>query len=347
MVAGNFVWRALGRSGANRVVRRLRASRLVIVCYHGVRADDSEVRHWLLMPRSRFAQQLDYLRSRFAVLPLDEALARLSAGALRGPTAAITFDDGYRNNYTIAWPELAKRDLPATVFLTTGLISTSHTLWTTTVEYAIRGAPIHEVDLAEWAGPTVVLDGLEARARAGYDVKEWLKELPGNRRQLVLDTLFRRLGSTEAAPSDFAIMSWDQVSELARSGLIQFGAHTVHHEILSRLDDATLGNELRESIDVVAERTGNASRVFAYPNGRPQDYDERAVRLLRSLAIQAALTTIPGTNSTTTPSWALRRLVVHPGMSFDRFTSEAGGVAALASDLARARITHRRVRADA
>ena len=88
------------------MARRARVPSLLVVCYHGIRPDESASRHWLLLPQSALERQLRWLRSSYDVYPIDEALARLSAGEGRRPMAAITFDDGYRSNATLALPVL-------------------------------------------------------------------------------------------------------------------------------------------------------------------------------------------------------------------------------------------------
>lgn len=321
----DFILRSCEAVGANAIIRRCGAARLLIVCYHGVCADDCRERHWLLLRRSRFAEQLDYLRSRFDVQPLDEAVVALHDGRLREPTAAITFDDGYENNYTEAWPELRLRRLPATIFLTTGLVSTEQHLWTTVIEFAIRRYRGDRLDLSEWQGPSLPTGTAPDRDRAGYFVKEWLKTVKAMERAQIMDTLADRMAADVAPPNEFRLMTWQQVQDLAKSGLVRFGAHSVHHEILSRLDDGALEAEIRESVEAVLRLGGAASRVFAFPNGRRQDFDERALVVLGSAGIRAAVTTRPGMNSRRTPVMLLRRLVVSEAIDRARFAAEAGG----------------------
>ena len=129
-------------------------------------------------------------------------------------------------------------------------------------------------------------------------------------------------------------MTWDEVREMGDAGLIRFGAHTVNHEILSRLDDAALACEVRESVSRVTALGAAASRVFAFPNGRREDFDRRSLDALAAAGASAAVTTIPGTNSPRTRPLTLRRLVVDEGMTLARFSAEAGGVMATLHDAA-------------
>jgi peptidoglycan/xylan/chitin deacetylase (PgdA/CDA1 family) len=339
-VPGEAVWRAAESIGVNSLIRRRRPARLLIICYHAICDDDCAENHWLLIRRHTFARQLDYLRTRFQVLPLDEATEHLRAGALKLPTVAITFDDGYRNNYSVAWPELQSRGLPCTIFLTTGLISTQKTLWTTTLEYAVRGSKAPVLDLTQWSGPRCSLASEPSRIRAGYAAKEWMKNLPAVHRQEILRETMTQLAPIAAVPQVFSMMDWNEVRSLAASGLVRFGAHTVHHEVVSQLDDTALEREITDSVHAVEILGNAASRVFAYPNGREKDFDARAHRVLETVGAIAAVTTIPGTNSARTPPLLLRRLVVDESVSLARFAGEAGGIASILRDTG----SHRRAR---
>lgn len=333
MRSANLLWLAAEATGLNTLSRHRKPSRLLIACYHGVCDDRSEEHHWLLVRRSTFAKHLDYLRTRFEIRALDEAVTALLSGELRTPTAAVTFDDGYRNNFTEAWPELRARNLPATIFLATGFISTSASLWTTTLEYAVRGTSKHALDLRPWSGPRLRLGSFHERRVAGHVAKEFLKTLPAAHRREIVEAVLAWLGSAPV-PAEFSFMTWEDVSELAAGGLIRFGAHTVNHEILSRLDEADIKCEIRESVTHVKSLGAAASRVFAFPNGGAQDFDLRAIRELEAVGVTSAVTTIAGVNSARTGALRLRRLVVDEGMTMARFRAEAGGVIAAARDFA-------------
>src|SRR5207245_2603215 len=79
---------------------------------------------------SRFQRHLELLARRFSIVPLEDLVVRLMTGADAGATAAVTFDDGYEDNYTCAFPILSQMGVPATVFLTTDNIEHARPFWT-------------------------------------------------------------------------------------------------------------------------------------------------------------------------------------------------------------------------
>ena len=120
------LYKVLFRLGVTRLVAWWNRRRVMILCYHGVTAraermaDDPTGLH---IRAERFEAQLEHLRRHYRVLPLGEYLAARRAGRRLPPrSVVITFDDGYRNFYTMAAPRLRERGLPASLFLTVGEI---------------------------------------------------------------------------------------------------------------------------------------------------------------------------------------------------------------------------------
>src|SRR5262245_7394361 len=105
----------------NGVIERLRSSRkFQVLTYHKVSTDD----HPFFEPihPTLFEQQMRFLKECYRVFPLTELVERGQRGDLPDRAVAITFDDGYRDNYDFAFPVLKRYGLPATVFVATGVI---------------------------------------------------------------------------------------------------------------------------------------------------------------------------------------------------------------------------------
>lgn len=284
---------------------------LVILAYHGIRADESPHRNWMLLPQSEFATQVAELRERYDVLPLDDAVARLRAGALDRPTACITFDDGYENNLSLALPVLRAHQTPATIFLATRFIGATEVLWTTALDAAFDEARTGRVDLSQFGLGVWPYDSVEEARSTGISIKTRLKDLDVELRDEVLESLRAQIPDPSPAYlAAFRFLDWDQVRELELSGLATFGAHTVNHEIVTRLPDESMRREIGDSIAKVAAECDRPSRGFAYPNGRATDFDARAEKTLESAGCEFALTTIAGFNSSASPRFALRRLSI-------------------------------------
>jgi peptidoglycan/xylan/chitin deacetylase (PgdA/CDA1 family) len=318
------------------VARIANRRRLLIVTYHGLREDSSPARSWLLLPQSEFVKQLEHLCAHYDVVPLDDAVRNSQGGEAQSrPRACITFDDGYRNNFDLALPILQRLSVPATVFLPTGFIGSERVLWTTQLELAMRHGSISDHEqLAHWLGiqrPNTSAENFE------FHVSEALKRMSPGARDSILAKAFALFPAVPRVETDpFAFLTWANVRAMEAAGLITFGAHTVNHEIVRNLDDLALHDEIARSVTEVRAQCARPSRVFAYPNGRDVDFDERAGRVLREIGCVAAVSTIEGLNDAAVPPFALRRVSVGASMRLPEFRSRVSGLDSQARRLVRA-----------
>lgn len=303
-----------------------RRRRLTIFMYHGVVPVPLEVPCWHQQHVLDFRRQVAWVSRRYRVRPLEEALARLADGSLPDRTAAITFDDGYRNVLTVAGPVLEALGLHATVFLVTDLVGTDEALWPDRLYLAFVRTSVPRVDFPALGLRDVALDGPVARAAAYARAVEALKGLPLAEKEAALCALLAALRrEAPEDPSDFRLLTWDEVGVMAASGRFAFAGHSTRHEILARMPDGQVAGAIGRSHEAVARRLGRAPTVFAYPNGRAFDFDERARATLAHLGVPFALSTIEGSNDATTDRLALRRVCVGADLGFHRFRLLASG----------------------
>jgi peptidoglycan/xylan/chitin deacetylase (PgdA/CDA1 family) len=119
--------------------------------------------------------------------------------------------------------------------------------------------------------------------------------------------------------SPYRMLNKDAIEEMVASELIEFGAHTHQHTILSRLSATERFAEIRRSIAAIRELTGRPCEYFAYPNGRKGDYDWDSIEYLKACGIQVAVTTTGGPNNRLTPAMELRRYGVGAGLRMAEF----------------------------
>jgi peptidoglycan/xylan/chitin deacetylase (PgdA/CDA1 family) len=98
-----------------------RRPRVIVLCYHSVGTS----RSYLTVPEQQLVSQLDFLRDEeYSFLAFGDLVQRLYDGNIPTvPTAVITFDDGFADVYNVAWPILVQANVPATIFITTGLLN--------------------------------------------------------------------------------------------------------------------------------------------------------------------------------------------------------------------------------
>ncbi|KKC04553.1 polysaccharide deacetylase family protein [Mycobacterium nebraskense] len=313
-------------AGVPAFARRRHRDTLAIVMFHGVEDEP-------LSPVCRhvhgsvlYRRELEYVRRHFNILPLEEALDRLAEGTLPPRAMAITFDDGTRNLATHAVPVLRELGLPAAVFLATGPMGSGETLWPDRLWLAIARTAAAEVDLAALGLGTRSLDGIANRAKAYAAAVEGLKDLADADRITVLDEVLGALGHRDGGDvGPFRMLSWDEARGMAGDGLVTLHPHSVTHPILARCGDDKVEREIADSCAALERETGCAATIFAYPNGRPQDFDTRAKDVLRGRGIRWALSTTAGLADRRCDPLALPRLAVASDASFDHFRLMVSG----------------------
>jgi peptidoglycan/xylan/chitin deacetylase (PgdA/CDA1 family) len=284
-------------TGLIRAGRGLWARSLTVVNYH--RIDDPYRKNFdsfkpnVSATPQEFERQMDYLAKWFRVVSLKDVVEWLDGKKDLPPYAAlITFDDGYLDNYTAAYPILRKYNFPALIFLTTGHIGTDAPFYWDMAAYCFSHTQNDHLtfpngQVAHWSNR----DELE---RVNKQWIESMKGLPQAEKQIHVDRLPEQL-KVSVPPGFFRrlMMDWDQVREMQK-GEIEFGAHTMHHPILTRISLEQVQDEVAGSKSRIEEELGEAVLGFAYPNGQASDLDESIERIVAGSGIRAAFTLLSG-----------------------------------------------------
>lgn len=302
----------LAKSGIPRLFHNtLDRNKLTILMYHAVVESPLEVADWCFLDSESFRKQIEYVKKHFDVLPLSLAAERCKSGKIMHPTAVLTFDDGFQNNYDTAFPILREESLPATIFLTTSIVDTDDTMWFCRLNKAI--ADSNKLSLI-WSGNRFGLNGALQKKETSVALQSQLKELTHSLLLIELRKIILELGGDPdlliPVNSPYRMLSHEAISDMSRSGLIEFGAHTHNHTILSLLTPQDRREEIHRSIEAVRSLTERPCLLFAYPNGRPQDYNSETITILKECGIRYAVTTIADPNESKTQEMELRRYKV-------------------------------------
>jgi peptidoglycan/xylan/chitin deacetylase (PgdA/CDA1 family) len=248
-----------------------RRRRLLVLCYHGIARDDEH--RWdpgLYVSADHFARRLALLhRAGCQVLPLGEAVERLYRNALPDRAVAITFDDGYVDFMTTAWPLLRKYDYPATVYLTTARMEHNFPIVNLFVSYLL------------WRASDRVLDG---HGIPGLDGRFPLAT--SEQRQHVIDRMSAAIGAWIAQEKDrvaqsiaarlgfdydallanrtMMLMRRDEVAALSKEG-VDFQLHTHLHRTPPEAD--VFVEDVLRNRDRIMEITGIQPTHLCYPSG--------------------------------------------------------------------------------
>lgn len=239
----------------------------------------------LVIDTDEFAKQVDWLAQRFEMCTAFDAVCSERRGTR--PRAAITFDDGYRDNFEHAAPILSARGVPATFFISSRFIGSRRRMW-------------FEVAAAAW---------MRMRA-AGNDIPlgNWmnrLKRLPPAERD---SAIAECAGEGDwVSPERDAAMTWDEVADLQSAGH-EIGCHSRTHPILPLLTDDELRDEIGGCLEDLRDH-GIHAHGIAYPNG---DFDERVIRSVQEAGLKYGVSTRMGWHRTGSSTFDVRRVDVNP-----------------------------------
>lgn len=309
--------------------RRRRGS-LVVLMYHRVlppgdsRLQSEQPGMYVHPETLRF--HLATLKRHFEPVRLDHWIqAARDNGPLPEHAFAITFDDGWADNFEHAYPVLTAEQVPATIFVVSDLIGTGRLFWPERLAGLLRqglarhAAQLYSFDEFTWLRALdIPLPSFETELDP-----EWLDRIiTGAKRDddatlgARVDAMARRLGDIGPTGAN-ELLDWEQIREMVGSGLISIGSHTRRH---TRLSDALTPEQLHDEIagsrSIVESNAGCEVPLFCYPNGDAT----AAVRALVTKHYLAACSTRPGWHSIRDDRYMIRRIAVHQDITHDEIS---------------------------
>jgi peptidoglycan/xylan/chitin deacetylase (PgdA/CDA1 family) len=261
---------------------RGRRPRPAILMYHRV----ATVRHdpWeLAVPPVRFAEQIAYLSQHRTVLAMDDLVEEARRGTLPPDAVAITFDDGYRDNLVDALPVLQHYQVPATVFLATGLVDRNVPFWWDELAIMVLESEQPMKRIENCAGLEMTLDwGQQEDGDFAKDWRGW--DAPRTSRQRAYVAIWSSLQRMSEADRDLAMTSLRQclqtasdslskpmttaeIGTLLSDGLVTLGGHSVTHASLTDVSRDESRREIRESGERCRILSTRPVKGFSYPFG--------------------------------------------------------------------------------
>jgi len=322
----------LQNAGIFEIAHKLSRNFLTVLNYH--RIDDplrdgfDTFRSNVSATPSDFARQMDYVAQRYNVISGAELVDYVKKRRKLPPRSAmITFDDGYYDNYTNAYPVLKERNLPAIIFLATDYIGEKKPFYWDLIAFCFYHTKRDKTEF-----PHIGLQSWIDDTSRNKVMQNWiavLKKLPEAEKQSLVEKLPETLEIT--VPQDaFAnlMMSWSNARELSEHG-IEMGGHTASHPILTRISPYEASSELARSKQQIEDAIGKRVLSFAYPNGQASDFNADLITLVRDAGFEIAFTLLSGPTRYSTVMqnpFAIRRIFLTYKDSFSRFVAKLAGI---------------------
>lgn len=300
----------------DRMAQRLTQDALAIFLFHGViHRQCHRVRNYTgkHIEVELFERCMRRLAQVGRALSMNEVLMHCESSEPFPPNSyAITFDDGFENNLSVAAPVLADLRIPATIYVTTDFIESNGMSWIDRIEYVVEDVRSQDLRV-DWAPQPFQLHDTASRVAFLKAVRQYVKGDPRCDPNEFSDALCERLGTSAIRSSDDPLdlkMSWKQVREAHAGGVLTIGGHSHTHPILSFLSPERLAYELDTSIHLLASKAGVPPTHYSYPEGLVHCYSESVIAELKYRGVRCCPTAIDGLNSVTVDPFHLRRIMI-------------------------------------
>lgn len=272
-----------------------------------------------------FEQQIKYLASHYRCIDLSTAITELTHHKMQPNTVVITFDDGYRDNLTLALPILKKYQVPATIYITTGFIDGMLLPWWYEQEFVV----MNETQLHfGWQNQTYhwQMSTIAQKLSILQQLHTLFSTLDITAQQDFMQQL--RAASSYSYSASGLFLTWRELQELTKEPLITLGAHTTSHPVLSQLSAQALESELSESRKRLEQMLNQPVEHLAYPFGGTIHANQREYLAAANAGYLSAVTTQLGHSpqAYTNHLYRLPRMVIEYAISLPLFQYKLNGL---------------------
>ncbi len=235
-------------------------------------------------------------------------------GEPTGKSFAITFDDGWQDNYQYAYPVLKDLNIPATIFIVNKFIGTQKIFWPNRIAMLVPYLSDANIN-----SPT--LDMLRNKLNIDFTKTDFsdtssiiatAKKYDDLELTQWLDTIEKELNIDDNARQ---LLNWDEIEEMLDSNIIDIGGHTRHHiRLLNSISNEVIDDEVIGNKADIEKQINKNVDLFCYPNGDFTQYTEQIV----SHNFSAAVTTKYGINNFKQNNHQLLRIGIHQDISANR-----------------------------
>ena len=298
----------------------------VILRYHSVTDDPSKcadlINPGLSEQTDIFDLQRGHIAKKYTCVSLDDIGIFVKKGKFPKGTIAVTFDDGFYDNFEFALPVLKRYSIPATIYMTTRCLDDRELFWPSRTMYLFSNTTQSVFEDGAFLKRTIHLKSAGQRNEARLLVNQICECLSGAERSRWLDSLEKELQTTHSENKRAIMMRSYQVRELLNYGII-VGSHTMTHPNLCKMSDRDAWKELQTSKQELEELTGIEIKHFSYPNPFSQPhYDERVIGLVKKAGYETAVTSLWGRCTTSVNAFAIPRIgIVHHQKTRKNFAS--------------------------
>lgn len=275
---------------------------ITILLYHGVTKHKSigiENRNKKHLDESVFVEHMMSLRNNANIISMNDILRMKFGEKIVGKHVAVTFDDGFENNYSVAAPILDDLGIPATFYISAGIINTDLMFWVDELEDCINttkessisikfNGNKHTLDISNDQEKFVVLNV----------IKNYCKVCSSEEKNEIVFAVQQETGivGNVNRSLNYRKLNWLQVKKLHAYNLFTIGGHGMYHDVLSKVSPSVLSKEIMLSTEILNYNLGENIIHYSYPEGLKDHFNQDVINNLKSTGIKCCPTAIKGPN---------------------------------------------------
>ena len=227
----------------------------------------------------------------YEIVSLDRAYDIISGKQKTSRKFVVfTFDDGYEDNYSIAYPIFKKYNLPFTIYVTTSFPDKAAIIWWYALKEFIKDNKAIDF-IFEGKNYNYQVETENQKEQVYVELRQLILSLANEQQTILFNSMFDENGIDIKRFSNDLTMDWNQVKELSKDSLVTIGAHTISHSNLKNLEEETAKKEIIDSKNKIEAFTGVKVEHFAFPFGSVDEAGEREFELAGQLGFKTSTTT--------------------------------------------------------
>jgi len=260
-----------------------------------------------------FIDKIKFLKKNYNILSLDEIFHNISNKVSLPPnTCAITFDDGFENNYSVAAPILEKFKVPTTFYLSTDFINNNSMSWIDKIEYCFENTKSgciqlpwkkNKINFFNKNDKILILDQIRNQIKKNFNINidKFVKSIFKQCNMVIPISLDTELDKK---------LNWGQVKKLQKNFLFTIGGHSHNHVSLGSLSKKKAEAEINKSFALFKKKANIKLKHYSYPEGQKIDFNANIIKILKKKKILLCPSAISGVNNLMTDFFKLRRIMM-------------------------------------
>ena len=286
---------------------------MIFLCYHGVTSTKSvNVENYSKkhIDKKKFIKQMKLLKRNYKMISIEDIYYHIKNKIpFSKKDVAISFDDGFKNNFTIAAPILNKLKIPAIFYLCPRSINKNEMFWVDQIETCIDKCKKSKIKITSLSLRNFYLDSIKKKISLIKKIKKTCKNLNIKKKNDLIKILKK---TTSVKPNiksskNYELANWKIIKKTSKNNLFTLGGHSLDHDILTKMNMKELDHNIIKTIEIIKNKTGVNVKHFSYPEGK---FNNNVIKYLKKHGIKSAPIATGFKNTHNTNLFKIKRVMV-------------------------------------